>query len=338
MIHSSQICFIPKSILKVSWLLLAISFCFFAWAEEAKKEESRIFRQWSDASGKFSVEAAYSGDEVGVILLKKRDGTVIKLPPNKLSAADQIYLAELKKPIANGQAKELNDRLKIRTFLELEKLALRERTAKKAAALFQIFLNHPDVPGEEKIPARNAVPSYLAAAAKDLQKLGPKWVTKAELNAAQEKELEWLNDAKRFYALKEFKLADQRFLAAANVNPDGIAALFELGLLYALQDRNSKQAEIQFSKCITKRNLYKDQFSQTERANYIATLNNSTIGEIRQGKLNEALKHLEEILSFEQVPPEVVQNIGRFQYLSANLGKSESGIRGFDLSTTDKFA
>jgi len=64
-------------------------------------------RTWTDSTGKYTVEAEFVDSEDGKVSLKKEDGTVVNLPIQKLSKADQEFIrGELakrkpKKPEAN---------------------------------------------------------------------------------------------------------------------------------------------------------------------------------------------------------------------------------------------
>lgn len=75
----------------------------------SKQTKSTEFRTWSDATGKFSVDAKFISRENDEIKLEKEDGRVITLALEKLSKADQDYLAELAKdedpdnPFAGGE-------------------------------------------------------------------------------------------------------------------------------------------------------------------------------------------------------------------------------------------
>ena len=52
-------------------------------------------RTWTDATGKFSVEAEFVSTDGEQVTLKKSDGSTITLPITKLSAADQEHVAAL---------------------------------------------------------------------------------------------------------------------------------------------------------------------------------------------------------------------------------------------------
>ena len=57
-------------------------------------------REWSDATGKFHVNAKLLGVKDGKVQLKKSDGEVINIPLAKLSAQDQDALKKLQTPAA----------------------------------------------------------------------------------------------------------------------------------------------------------------------------------------------------------------------------------------------
>lgn len=52
-------------------------------------------RLWKDSTGTFHVEAICKGVQAGNVLLQKNDGTVIRVPIRRLSAADQAHLRGL---------------------------------------------------------------------------------------------------------------------------------------------------------------------------------------------------------------------------------------------------
>lgn len=63
-------------------------------AEQERKEteEAAMWRTWTDATGNHKIEARYSGRINNLITLKKRDGTVKKVPLEKLSEKDQEWI------------------------------------------------------------------------------------------------------------------------------------------------------------------------------------------------------------------------------------------------------
>lgn len=64
------------------------------------------YRTWTDASGKFQVEAEFVSYAMGLVKLRKRDGAIITLPLEKLSEADQGWVREQFKSRKSGGRRE----------------------------------------------------------------------------------------------------------------------------------------------------------------------------------------------------------------------------------------
>ena len=62
--------------------------------ESAVKKPAEVFRTWTDATGKFSVEAAFGGFGAGIVTIKTRDGRSLKLALDKLSTEDQNWVRQ----------------------------------------------------------------------------------------------------------------------------------------------------------------------------------------------------------------------------------------------------
>jgi hypothetical protein len=62
-------------------------------APPATKADSRTFRTWTDVTGQFKVEAELVSAAGGSVQLKKKDGSLVNVPLDKLSAADRDFLA-----------------------------------------------------------------------------------------------------------------------------------------------------------------------------------------------------------------------------------------------------
>ena len=61
-------------------------------------------RKWTSSDGKYVIEAELVEADDDVVTLKKADGKTVKVPVEKLSEADQKFLAELDKPAAKDPA------------------------------------------------------------------------------------------------------------------------------------------------------------------------------------------------------------------------------------------
>ena len=95
---------------KARRLALVLSVCI-GWAAGAIADEPADFRTWTDASGKFKLEAAFEKFADGAVHLKRQDdGKVISLPVGRLSKEDQAFvrtlLADRAKAAAAAKADE----------------------------------------------------------------------------------------------------------------------------------------------------------------------------------------------------------------------------------------
>jgi hypothetical protein len=65
----------------------------FGWVSMAVLQSTFAeYRIWKDKKG-HSIEAEFVCERSGLVMIKKRDGKILKLPKGKLSDADQKYLA-----------------------------------------------------------------------------------------------------------------------------------------------------------------------------------------------------------------------------------------------------
>jgi hypothetical protein len=62
--------------------------------ESSTEEAGDDYRTWSDASGKFKIEAKFVQQKQGFVQLQKRDGKLVSIAIAKLSQADQDFLKE----------------------------------------------------------------------------------------------------------------------------------------------------------------------------------------------------------------------------------------------------
>jgi len=72
---------IMRKIVVIGWVLVVVLQSTFA-----------EYRIWKDKKG-HSIEAEFVCERSGLVMIKKRDGKILKLPKGKLSDADQKYLA-----------------------------------------------------------------------------------------------------------------------------------------------------------------------------------------------------------------------------------------------------
>ncbi|MEK6233079.1 MAG: SHD1 domain-containing protein, partial [Planctomycetales bacterium] len=56
------------------------------------------YRVWTDAAGKFEIEAMLLGRRDAMVRLKRKDGPVIEAPIDQFSETDRSYLAQQHEP------------------------------------------------------------------------------------------------------------------------------------------------------------------------------------------------------------------------------------------------
>ena len=62
-----------------------------------KKNPLAFWRTWTDASGKYRIEAKFGGVTDGKVELTKRDGSALTLPLEKLSDEDKEWIKKRSK-------------------------------------------------------------------------------------------------------------------------------------------------------------------------------------------------------------------------------------------------
>lgn len=78
---------------------MVVGACAIVWA--CGPVDAADMRTWSDASGKFKIQAKFVSNDNGKVTLEKSDGTELEIELKKLSATDQRYVADLEKNAPN---------------------------------------------------------------------------------------------------------------------------------------------------------------------------------------------------------------------------------------------
>ncbi|WP_254510593.1 trypsin-like peptidase domain-containing protein [Anatilimnocola floriformis] len=308
---------------------LSFVFClvlFFAAAASAQQGSLNftgdVFatRVWTDASSTFKVEAQLLKVVNGVAHLKRVDNSkTIEIPLAKLCAADNEYIRKFAEPVAGGPQSAFP------TAAKLEVAAKRQRDAKKALALYSVFMADAKIPDEEKERAKAGHESWQRAADQSLLRLGTKWLTKAEIEKLEAEELKLFHEATQLYQIGSVEAAEKRFRDASRAQPESIRADFRLGLLAAIIDRDTNKAADRFEACVTRRLNKREELTVAETANLCASLNNLAITEIRQRQYSQALGHWAQALDLTPTVPEIVQNLGRVGLLSRAEMRAKMG-------------
>ncbi len=86
-----------RSCLLASFSVMLATFSTQGWAQE--------MRQWTDATGKFKIQAKFVKEEGGNVTLLQADGEELEIELKNLSTADQKVVADLKKAAASNPFK-----------------------------------------------------------------------------------------------------------------------------------------------------------------------------------------------------------------------------------------
>ena len=77
------------------WMAFLMFAFLFLLCTDTLSAQVGSFRTWTDASGKFRIEAKLSKREQGKVTLEKKDGSTVDVPEKKLSTEDLDYLNSL---------------------------------------------------------------------------------------------------------------------------------------------------------------------------------------------------------------------------------------------------
>lgn len=294
---------------------------------------SGLARQWNDASGKHHIEAELVEQLADKVRLKTPAGKIVEVPLERLGVEDREYLRGLAKPAGTATqpapkadvaqtgdpaaGKVARVSIGIKTFQELDRLAMKQQTLSSALQLYKLFLNDPQVSDAEKELARGRLPYWEELAGGQAVRIGTKWVTGAQFEQMQADEARFVEEALRMLDVDDVDTAWDRFLRASKANPKGIAGEYMMGLISALIDHNADKAEDHFSECVKRRNAAPESLSNVERGDLIGSLNNLALAEIRQRKYDSAIKHWKTAAKLAPPPPQMVQNVGRLVHLTS---------------------
>lgn len=183
----------------------------------------------------------------------------------------------------------------------LEQAAKKAKTAKEALDLYRQFLAlHTLSPAQkERVDADRS--NWKSKADQGLVRLGRKWVTEEDAQAAAMQADNLIAQALELVEVGDFDQAGDLLRDASRVDPAGIRADYILGLFNSpLAFNHPRTAEKHFE-------IVLDRFP-----NHIAALNNVALIEVRLRQFGAALNHWKKALELAPKTPEVTHNIGRF--------------------------
>jgi len=290
----------------LTWLTL-LAFCQPAFPATS---------QWTDASGKHTVEAVFISLKEGVLILHRKDGKEVRIPYDNLDKESQKQ-ADVFANKKNEVPRQNAISSKIEDAGMLESMAKKQREASQAFGLYKSFLARPDLEPGEKAKAEERSSKWQERAKKGLWRWGNQWVPMAKIRERIKDEDRLILEAHRFIEIGNDELARDRFEKASSKNPESIRGDFYLGILHALIGKNAAGAKSSFSKCISRLERSHGELSGIRRSNLIAALNNRAICLARMGKHSQAIRDWDVAIELAPLTPELVQNLGYYAKLAS---------------------
>ena len=312
-------------------LIFTLGLCLLSGAPAAG-------RLWRDAGGSKKFEAEFVTVEGDKVRLNKLDGKTVDIAFDKLHPADAQYARELAADQGievEGQARQA-EKVKTRTYAELEKLATRQTSAANALRAYELFLADRTIAAEEKKLASERLPHWQKLADDKMVKLGAKWVKEDTVKLLATHESRLIGEAIEIAMKNDYKQAADKLAAAAKLNPASGRPMFIQGLVNALGLRNPQAAEKNFSECVRRWAPTAADNSETKN-NHAAALNNLAITQVRQRNFDAALRNWKQASTVLPGTAEIAQNLGRLLHLSEKT-KFMPLPRANQKSATDLFA
>lgn len=269
-----------------------------AWSDE--------LRTWTDATGKFKVEAALVRVEDGSAVLKKTDGKELRVPIDRLSDGDQRFLESLELFAPPAALVE-----------SLEKQAASLRTASEAVLLYNKLKSDKTLAAHlHHLESRRK--HWEGLAKEKYLRMGDKWVSLEEAKKLEDEEKQLIDEAMRLIDVNSLELAGERLRKASQANPQSIKADFFIGLVLSLGLGQPAEAQKYFQACVQRKQKYQAFLSDSERANLVAALNNVAIVKARQAEYRAALTAWKQALEIGTPTKELIQNLGKMGALATS--------------------
>jgi S1-C subfamily serine protease len=299
--------------------------------------DSGTFRMWTSADGKRQVEACLLDASEDTVQWKRKDGTIASVPLNMLSENDRAFVRKRLGLGSSTPPAPLSGLGKVKTAEQLEKQAIKERTADNALTLYNFFLADPGIPAAEKSLANDRFAYWKDASQKGMERVGNHWRLPAEVTTLRRKEEEAYSEGMQLWKMGNMDTAYQAFQKASRADPDSIRGDFRLGIFHALVQRDAPEASKRFRECATKYWQRKDELNRSEKANLVATLNNLALTLVRARKTSDAFHEWERAVECGCPAPEIVQNLGLLTFLSSDqMRRSQDPRAALGLASTGR--
>jgi S1-C subfamily serine protease len=253
-------------------------------------------RTWKSAKGNYSLEAELLELQPdGKVRLKRKNGTTVEVPLDRLSPADQKYAREHAAALGNPPAPAATAPTK--TPDDVEKEALDSRTAKEAVLIYKFYLAQPSLTPQERAAAMAKLKEWDEKVAKDQVRLGKKWISKTEADEFRKQAKAKIESALEYLRLGNGELSRKTLEEASKLDPDSIQADFLMGVVYGLVD-NDRKSQIHFEKCLKR-----------DPGN-VSVLNNLAVSLVFQKKYPQAAQHWKTAAASAPKMRALSQNIG----------------------------
>jgi S1-C subfamily serine protease len=255
-------------------------------------------RTWSSAKGTYKLEAELV--EVtpdGSARLKREDGSIIAVPLDRLSAADQEF-ARSHSDAAGGGAARSAASTPPKSPDEVETEASACRTAKEAVLIYKFYLAQPNLSAAQRATASAKLKTWEEKAAGDQVRLGKEWMTRADADKIHKQAAAKIERAVEYLRLANGDLARKTLEDASRLDPDSIQADFLMGVVYGAIANNDKKAQQHFEKCLKR------------DPDNVSVLNNLAVTLVFQKKYGPAAQYWKTAATSAPKMPGLSQNIG----------------------------
>ncbi len=270
-------------------------------------------RTWSDLSGAHKVEAAFVSAADGIVTLRAADGKMMRVPEERLCADDKALIAALHRQANAGPDAEEN----AIDLAELQAAIEDQRRAQDVVSMYEAYLAQGGISAEDRAVAETELRRWQALAADNAIHYGGEWRTQDAVDKLREGAQILIDQSFRHIEVGNDALARETLLKASKIDPEGVRADFALGLLHALVGGHPDDARKHFLVCIRRLEEVGEHRTSMQTANFVAAMNNAAIAEVRIKANGSALKRWRTAVESGKVPPELVQNVGRFSDLAA---------------------
>lgn len=255
-------------------------------------------RTWRSSSGAHKTEAELLELKAdGSVRLKRKDGTVIEVPLDRLSDVDQEF-ARSHSATSGDSGASPAAAAPAKTPDEVEADASACRTAKEAVLIYKFYLALPNLSSEQRTTATAKLKSWEEKDAENQVRLGKQWMTQADADKLQKQANAKIEQAVEFLRLSNGDLARKTLEEASRLDPDSIQADFLMGVVYGAIANNDRQAQVHFQKCLKR------------EPDNVSVLNNLAITMVFQKKYPQAAQYWKTAATNAPKMKALSQNIG----------------------------